>query len=154
MMLFVSCNETLPQDLWDRAKILRAEGHLAETIINLENIISQHPKHSLSAEAQYQIAEIYLNDIKDYDIAIEEYQKVIDIYPSNSVSKNSLFMIGYIYNNFLTSYTDAIDSYRLFLKKYPKDELTPSVEYELEALFQIEKTIDSLNTIAREKEYL
>ena len=152
MLFSICCNRSSPQELWDNAKSLRAKGDLRETIINLENIISNHPQHGLAADAQYQIAEIYLNDIKNYDIAIEKYQKVIENHSSYDVAKNSLFMIGYVYNNFLTSYTDAINSYRLFLKKYPHDELVPSVEYELNGLFKIEQTIDSLNSLVREKE--
>ena len=60
-------------------------------------------------------------------------------------------MIAYIYNNYLNSFTKAIDNYNLFLNKYPDDELIPSVEYELEGLFNIEAIIDSLNLIVSQK---
>ena len=150
--VFVCCNKNLPQNLWDNVEILRSEGDLTQAIINLEKIINKYPKHKLAAESQYLLAEIYLNDIKNFDIAIEHYQKTIKNYSNSRIAKNSLFMLGYVYNNFLTSYTDAIDSYRSFLIKYPNDELTPSVRYELESLSKIEKTIDSLNSIVVKKE--
>ena len=60
-------------------------------------------------------------------------------------------MIAYIYNNYLSSYTDAIDNYNLFINKYPNDELIPSVEFELEGLFEIEVIIDSLNSIVSQR---
>ena len=149
---FVCCNKNLPQDLWDNAQILRSEGDLTQAIINLENIINKYPMHDIAGEAQYLLAEIYLNDIKNFDIAVEHYQKSINNYSNSKIAKNSLFMLGYVYNNFLTSYTDAIESYRSFLIKYPNDELIPSVRYELESLSNIEKTKDSLNSVVHQKE--
>ena len=110
-----------------------------------------YPKHILAARAQFQKAEIYLNDIKDFDFAIEEFEKVIQYYPKHDVAKNSLFMIAYIHNNYLESYTDAIDLYNLFMNKYPNDELIPSVKFELEGLYENEGIIDSMNSIVSER---
>jgi len=150
MMLFC-CTHESPQSLWDDAIIMRDEKRMKDCMINLESIIVKYPKHDLAAKAQFQKAEIYLNDIKDFDIAIEEFERVIDRFPNYDVAKNSLFMIAYIYNNYLSSYTDAIDKYKLFQHKYPDDELIPSVEYELEDLFKINEEIDSLNLILIQK---
>ena len=145
------CNSQSPENLWEKAKLMRTENNMKESIINLESIIKNYPEHILASEAQYKKAEIYLNDIKDFDFAIEEYDKVIRDYPKHAVAKNSLFMIAYVYNNYLNSYTDAIDNYNLFLNKYPDDELIPSVEFELEGLFEIEGIIDSLNSIVSQR---
>ena len=145
------CNSQSPEKLWERAKLMRTENNMKETIIKLESIIKNYPEHIFAAEAQFKKAEIYLNDIKDFDFAIEEYEKIIKKYPNHEVAKNSLFMIAYIYNNYLSSYTDAIDNYNLFINKYPNDELIPSVEYELEGLFEIEGIIDSLNSIVSQR---
>ena len=145
------CNSQSPEILWEEAKLMRAENNMKESIINLESIIKNYPEHILASRAQYKKAEIYLNDIKDFDYAIEEYEKVIRQYPNHEVAKNSLFMIAYIYNNYLESYTDAIDLYNLFMNKYPNDELIPSVKFELEGLYEIEGIIDSMNSIVSEK---
>ena len=130
---------------------MRSQDRMQECIINLESIISKYPNHDLAGKAQFQKAEIYLNDIKDFDFAIEEFEKVIHIFPNDDVAKNSLFMIAYIYNNYLSAFTNAIDKYNLFKNMYPEDELIPSVEYELEGLLKIEGTIDSLNLIVSQK---
>ena len=150
-LLFMYCNSQSSEKLWEEAKVLRTENNIKESIIILESIIKNYPEDILASRAQYKKAEIYLNDIKDYDFAIEEYEKVIRQYPKHEVAKNSLFMIAYIYNNYLNSFTKAIDNYNLFLNKYPDDELIPSVEYELEGLFNIEAIIDSLNLIVSQK---
>ena len=150
-VLLINCNNHSPEMLWKNAELMRSEKNLKECIINLESIVNKYPKHDLAAKALFQKAEIYLNDVKDFDIAIEEFEKVIDLYPNHDEAKNSLFMIAYVYNNYLSSYTDAMDYYNLFMSKYPDDELIPSVEYELEGLFQIKGAIDSLNSIVSQK---
>ena len=150
-MFLFNCTNQSPQKLWDDAIIMRDENRMKECMINLESIIVKYPKHDLAAKAQFQKAEIYLNDIKDFDIAIKEFERVIDQFPNYDVAKNSLFMIAYIYNNYLSSYTNAIDKYILFKNKYPDDELIPSVEYELEYLFKINDEIDSLSSILIQK---
>ena len=129
----------------------RMQENLKESITSFKSIISQYPDHELAAQAQFQIADIYLNDVKDFEFAIEEFQKVVSIYPDNEVAKKSLFMIAYVYNNYLDAYSDAINYYNLFKEKYPNDELIPSVEYELDGLKVFQSKIDSLNSIINKK---
>ena len=138
-------------ELWDDAQKNRAEDKLKDSITSFKSILVKYPSGKFAAEAQFQIADIYLNDVKDFDFAVKEFQKVVDLYPDHEVSKKSLFMIAYIYNNYLNAYSDAIITYKLFRKKYPNDELIPSVEFELNGLIDIQSTIDSLNSIVNKK---
>ena len=151
---FVSCdggsNRTAAK-LWHDGQKYRAEDKLMESITSFKTIIDKYPSDNFAAEAQFQIADIYLNDVKDFDFAVKEFQKVVDLYPDHEVSKKSLFMIAYIFNNYLNAYSDAIITYKLFRKKYPNDELIPSVEFELNGLKDIQSTIDSLNSIVNKK---
>ena len=137
--------------LWKDGQKYRIEEKLMESITSYKTIIEDFPLNQLAAQAQFQIADIYLNDTKDFEYAVEEFQKVVQEYPDHDVSKKSLFMIAYIYNNYLEAYSDAIINYNLFKEKYPSDELIPSVEYELEGLKNIKATIDSLNSIVNKK---
>ena len=91
------------------------------------------------------IAEIYLNDFKEYGIASTYYKSIIENYPTsfNSVKK-SIFTLAYVYANHLEYYTDAINFYKKFKDVYPNDPLIQSVDYELDLLFSISTTIDSL----------
>ena len=153
-LYFISCGGSSNKnasELWKDGQGYRNENNLKESITSYKSIIDIYPSDDLAAEAQFQIADIYLNDAKDYDFALIEFQKVVDIYPNSTVSKKSLFMIAYIYNNYLNAYSDAIMTYKLFRKKYPNDELIPSVEFELDGLKDIQSTIDSLNSIVNKK---
>ncbi len=143
--LLYSCNSgKTPEELWMEGKKLRSEGKTSEAISIYKQIINLFPDNDLAANSQFQIADVYLNDLKDYEFSIDEFNKVIQYYPENDNSKKSLFMIGYIYNNYLDAYSDAIFNYENFLTKYPNDELSPSVKYELEGLNEIKSTIKSL----------
>ena len=150
-LFIMHCNSQSPEALWGKAKLMQSKDNLKESIINLELIIKDYPDHDLASKSQFQIADIYLNEIKEFDLAIDKFKIVIDKYPAHDVAKNSLFMIAYIYNNYLNSYTDAINNYKLFMDRYPNDELIPSVEYELKGLFEIEGVIDSLNSVVSKK---
>jgi|TARA_B100001964_G_C13950175_1_gene472948 outer membrane protein assembly factor BamD (BamD/ComL family) len=137
--------------LWKEGQEYRIENNYKDAITNFKIIISNYPENKLSSKAQFQIADIYLNDIKNYEYAIKEFKTVVELYSNDSDAKKSLFMIAYIYNNYMNAYTDAITYYNLFKNKYPNDELIPSVEYELNGLIHIESQIDSLNSISNEK---
>ena len=148
ILLFYSCENSENADyLWEQGKILRSEGSLQESITLFKKLIHKFPNNILAAEAQFQIADIYLNDSKDYEFALKEFNIVLNKYNTHIVAKKSLFMLGYINNNYINNYTKAINYYNQFLEKFPDDELIPSVEYELKGLESINSVIDSLNNI-------
>ena len=148
-IFLLSCNggtNKSADQLWEEAQQYRVREYLKDSITSYKDIISKYPDNDLSAKAQFQIADIYLNDTKDFEYAVNEFKKVVDKYYNHEVAKKSLFMIAYIYNNYLDAYSDAIVHYNLFKEKYPDDELIPSVQYELDGLKEIQSTIDSLNS--------
>jgi outer membrane protein assembly factor BamD (BamD/ComL family) len=134
-------------ELWNSATELREKGDLRSSITKLKSITQNYPKSAFSPKAQFQIADIYLNDVKDYPFAIQEFESLIKSYPEVDLAKKSAFMIAYIYSNYLDEYSKAMDRYELFLNNYPNDELVPSVEFELKGLKKYQPTIDSLNNL-------
>ena len=114
-------------------------------IILLNELIAKHPQEQLAAEAEFMIAEIYLNDFKEYEIASKHYDAIVQNYSKsfNSVKK-SMFTLGYIYANYLEYYSDAITTYKKFQEIYPDDPLLPSIDYELEILSSVNETIENL----------
>ena len=96
-LYFVTCggssNKTAKK-LWDDGQKYRAEDKLKESITSFKTILVTYPSDNFAAEAQFQIADIYLNDVKDFDFAVKEFQKVVELYTDHEVSKKSLFMIA------------------------------------------------------------
>ena len=154
VLLFLGCDSSLkdtPEKLWDQVKEYRSKKQLQNAITNCKKIISKYSNEDIAATALFQIGDIYLNDVKDFDFAIEYFKEVKEKYPNSKENEKASFMIGYIYANYLDSYSDAAISYNNFLDSYPESELIQSVKYELNILEPLLKTIDSLNTIV-EKE--
>ena len=116
-----------------------------KAILLLDEIVKKYPKQEIAAEAEFMIGEIYLNDFKEYEIASEYYNVIIQNYSTsfNSVKK-AMFTLGYIYANYLDYYSDAIAVYKKFQEAYPSDPLLPSIDYELDLLSSVNKTIERL----------
>ena len=111
----------------------------------LLDIIDSDAGNSIKAESKYIIAEIYLNDFKDYNYSSELLEEILSEFSDTHIYKKALFTLAYVYANHLDYYTDAQTYYNLFLKTYPNDELVSSVEYELKTLKKIDKVVKELN---------
>ena len=151
LVLFIlfSCSGDQPQFLWEKMIKHRQANELSESIAILHEIIKEFSNSEYAPKATFQIGDIYLNEIKDYDFAIKYFKNILNEYPNSSESEKANFMIGYVYSNNLQSYTEAQEYYLLFLEKYPNSQLIPSVNYELEILDPKFIKIDSLNAIIR-----
>jgi len=133
--IFISCNSNFNlNETWNQALEFRKESNLKEAITSLKKIIKFGKDDLFLVKAQYQLADIYLNDVNNYTFATQEFKKLIDKYPESEFAKKSIFMLGYINSNYIQSYDDAITYYSMFLKKYPNDDLVYSVKYELDLL--------------------
>ena len=131
--------------LFYNALLLISNKEYSKALLLLEDIIYKYKNKEIAAEAEYIIAEIYLNDFNDYSAAAHYYTKILDSYPKTfNIVKKSMFTLAYIYANNLDSYSDAIYFYELFKKEYPEDELLPSIDYELLGLYKHKLVIESL----------
>ena len=150
IMFLIGCSDSnlqTPDKLFDLGIEFRKNENLRLSITNFKKIIENYPKSTFAPESHFQIADIYLNDINNYDFAVQEFELLINSYPNAELAKKSSFMVAYIYSNYLDEYSRAIDKYKFFLKKYPEDELVPSVKYELDGLKKYQDTIDSLKML-------
>ena len=68
-----------------------------EALDHLSYLIEKYSKHEYSAKGQYMLGDIYMNDLRDFNTAIQEYRKVIDNYAGSEQEPHALFMIGYIF---------------------------------------------------------
>ena len=106
-------------------------------ITQLKTFIKHSSNNNEIAFAEYLIAEVYLNDFKNYEYSVELLKNIINNYKGTEIYKKSLFTLSYIYANHLNYFTDAIYYYENFLKLFPNDDLIPSVKYELASLYEV-----------------
>ena len=123
-----------PKFLINKAESLRKQKKLKESVDHLMYIIENYSANEIAPKGQYMLGDIYMNDFRDFKIAIQEYRKVIESYSGSSQEPHALFMIGYIYANVLNDTKSAKIEYDEFIRRFSSHELAPSVKFELEYL--------------------
>ena len=118
----------------NNAETLRKRKMTNMSIDNLVYLVKNFPEHDLASKAQYIIGDIYMNDLRDFDKALNEYRAVLEKYNGSKEEALAQFMIGYIYANVIKDFELARKEYQIFLDKFPNHELHPSVKFEVEYL--------------------
>ena len=121
-----------PNWLFTTAETKRNAKDINGSIKTLDYLVNKFPSHEIAPKAQYLIGDIYMNDQRNFDLAIDSYRKIINDFPGSKQEPHAQFMIGYIYANVLDNSENARVEYNSFLQKYPDHELTPSVKFELD----------------------
>jgi len=102
----------------------------------------------LIMNAHYDLGQIYLSRALNYNQAINHFEYIFNNVYSNygseklvkgmkslsELKEKSLFMLGYIYHNHIGNFTIAKNYYATFLNQFPNNELSFSVQYELELI--------------------
>jgi TolA-binding protein len=120
--------------LFEKAEARRNKKQINESLEILQYVVDAYSDQDLAPRAQYLIGDIYINDLRDFQQAIEAYRKVITNFPGSQKEAHARFMIGYIYANVLNDLEKAREEYQAFLTQYPDHELAPSVKFELDNL--------------------
>ena len=118
----------------NKAETLRKRKLTMESINNLLYLVKKYPNHELASKGQYIIGDIYMNDLRDFEKALEEYRIVLYDYQGSKEEALAQFMIGYIYANVIKDLKKARSEYQVFLDQFPKHELFPSVKFEIDHL--------------------
>ena len=122
-----------PEELFSRSKKLR-KSNIEASLVVLDNIVDSFKDSKYSTRAQFLKAEIYMNDLKDYNGAVKEYKSVVKLFPKTAQAQDSQYMISYIYSSVLNNKKKAKKEYKSFLKKYPNSNLVSAVKLELKEL--------------------
>lgn len=136
LLLLGACSkETRTADeLWKSGTALYEVGNFEGAVDLYSRIVDNYPENELALKADFSIADIYKNNIKDYDKAIKHYKIIENKYPNSEKTPNALFMIGYIFANEVKDMQKAKEAYNYFIKQYPDHVLVQSAKWELENL--------------------
>jgi len=138
-LMLMGCEGTkTAEEYYTQSELDRNSKNIKSSLENLENIIINYPDHSLTPKAQYLIGDIYMNDLRDFEAAVDAYGLVVENYKTSDDSPKAQFMIGYIYANpqfgKIQDLDKAKSTYEIFLTNFPDHELAPSVQFEMENL--------------------
>tara|TARA_B100000686_G_scaffold144086_1_gene151606 strand:+ start:34598 stop:35332 length:735 start_codon:yes stop_codon:yes gene_type:complete len=123
-----------PEWILNQSESLRKKKMIKESLSHLIYLIEQYPNHDITPKGQYLIGDIYMNDLRDFTTAIQEYRKISEKYKGSDQEPHAQFMIGYIFANVINDFESAKIEYQEFLKMFPEHELVPSVKFEMEYL--------------------
>ena len=126
--------DEFPEYIINIAESLRKRKMVKEAVDHLMYMTEKYSQHNLTSKAQYMLGDIYMNDLRDFNTAIQEYRKVIEQFSGSEQEPDALFMVGYIYGNILKDTKSAKIEYQKFLEMFPNHKLSPSVKYEIEYL--------------------
>ena len=149
-LLLSACSEKIPNTSLELFNLAEKHRQAKETELAIKdlNLLVEHFNTDLMAsKSQNVIGDIYMNDLRDFNKAIEAYRIVITNFENAAEEPHAMFMIGYIYSNILSQYEDAQREYESFLEKYPDHELTPSVNFEMKWMGKDINEIDELKHI-------
>ena len=135
-LLLASCSRKSEEQLYSEARNYENQNLLQLAIDDYHEIVQRFPKGTHAEEAQYRIALIYNNDLKDMQKAVDAYRAFAALFPQSKETPSAMFLTGFLYNNELHRLDSAKMAYESFLQKYPNDELAQSAKYELQTLGQ------------------
>ena len=123
-----------PEWILNQSESLRKRKMIKESLGHLMYLTEKYSNHRITPKGQYLIGDIYMNDLRDFTTAIQEYRKVSEKHKGSDQEPHAQFMIGYILANVINDFESAKIEYDTFLKMFPEHELVPSVQFEIEYL--------------------
>lgn len=106
--------------------------------------------HTDQAAALYRRAEQTLFNEKDYQKAINEYQKIIDLYPDSEYAPKSLYAVGWIYEQIRNRNDRAYEVYQEIVSKYPNSDFSKKVKKKISAVQRLVEEENRANIKANE----
>jgi tetratricopeptide (TPR) repeat protein len=101
------------------------------------------------AKSQFEIGQVYLYKLNDYEKALEAYQNTLNNYPQCAVSAEAQRMVAYTYSK-MSNNEKAKEEYSKVVTSYPKAKLEIAKAYwELGELLFKESTDDKLSVEAK-----
>jgi len=134
LLIQLGCNNSPYDSKWNEASSLYELEDYDNCVVLLSSIIDDSKSDKYVVKSLFLLSEIYLNEFKEYYIAINYLDEILLNHANNPLAKRALFTKAYVLSNYLELYSDAIFYYNDFLSKYPNDGLASSVKYELEEL--------------------
>lgn len=143
-----------PESLMRAAKISRIYlGKIKSALRFLNGIVLNYPDSEYYLPAQKEIADIFMDDLKNYNRAISEYSKLIQMNPPKDMLIDSRLRIARCFE-YSGNYEQALIELRGLLDAGTdlNSEIKEKVEYKINVLLYIKKDLNA--TIKRFEEFI
>lgn len=133
-VIFSGCGRLPDEQLLDKGKKYEQDERFDEAIKCYLKIEDDYPDSPLRPEALYQAGRVYTYGLKEYDKAIDIFQRCAGEFKGTETGAQCQFMVGFIYANNDVDTTKARIAYEQFIKTYPNHDLADDVQWELDHL--------------------
>lgn len=119
---FISDNTTLDttysaMKLFAEAEFLIYQNHYSQALLKLDEILKNHPGHSLSDDVYFKKYEIY-KQLRQTDEALEVLTKIITEHPYENLADKALLLQGELFEE-IKKTEKAIENYKILVTEYP-----------------------------------
>lgn len=105
----------VPLKMFSQSDLLIFQNKYEEAFKKLNEIENLYPEHGLTDDILYRKAGMNA-DLGNYDLAIEQYERIIETYPEEIRADNAIYNLAEIYENVLEDNERAMELYqKLFL---------------------------------------
>jgi outer membrane protein assembly factor BamD len=130
----INLNRLTPEQQLEHAKRIFNKKNYFKSKMQFSIIVLNNPGSRIIEEAQYYLAESHLY-LKEYLLAIMEYEKLSRSLPNSPYVEKSQFKIGICYYKLSPGYAldpentyKAITQFQIFLEEFPESELKKEAE--------------------------
>ncbi len=113
-----SDSNAAPLLFYSRADLYEFCNRNDAALATIDSMLVEFPSHSLSDEAWFKQAGIYVKK-GNYKLAAEKYMQVFEIYPDDILGDDALYRLGLLTENNLKDKIKARELYEMLLTKYP-----------------------------------
>jgi TolA-binding protein len=114
-----------------------------EKINDLKYLETHYPKSNYLSAAIFEIAQTYLQDLKEDQNAITYFEKILSDYPKSSFVNGAYAGLGNIYFN-IKQDDKAFFYFDKFVKNNPKSEETDNILEQIKTIFKSKGQIDEM----------
>ena len=112
--------QTMRDSLYSYALELYRQGRHRESIEKFQEFLEKMPNDKFAVNSQYWIAENFYA-MRDFNRALDEFQKVLTIYPRGSKVPDAMLKIGFT-QNILGQRQRAIQTLNELIQQYPRSQ--------------------------------
>lgn len=107
---------------WSLARLHEKASRHAAALLAHRKLLAVYPQSPFRPQAQFAIANLYAESLKDYKKAIEAYQELVEKYPQASEVLPSLERTAQLFSDKLGQYELAVEIDEKIVKLFPKTD--------------------------------
>ncbi|MCE5249185.1 tetratricopeptide repeat protein [bacterium] len=127
MMVYAGCGKS-PDELYTEGKNqIQNKETFDEGVKTLKHFEKKFPKDRRAPEVMLALAMAYQGQ-KQFDLAVESFNRLIEKYPGSAEAFKGMFLLGYMYYDEIKDNDKTLEVLKKFITQYPDSGLAASAQ--------------------------